>query len=171
MQNPSVLFTLYAPNLYTPYPCDPWVVDQAQSLQCGIYWMTKNELEVINQSVVANTEDPIHHIIGALKTLDTWAAQQQGPISIFSVHSKSVLCRVMGYWSRIRGVDYPALQSAIHHDIVELVNHPTVLRVEERFAFSPIRCGRTCGTSVDIYRDCPTAPALILWKALQTFLP
>ena len=80
--------------------------------------------------------------------LDQWRDSQGGILEatrqdvIYSVHTKSVLLRLLGRWAVLRGAPNcelinPSIGAPVFQDLCELFNYPAVLTKEERYSFSP----------------------------------
>jgi hypothetical protein len=168
----TFLFCLHGGNPHNPYPRDPYVLDETSNLQFTI--MSKDPAaggKLLYREQASHTEDAILFALKGVQALSDnvhrcYSAAPTPP-TIYSVHPRSVLCRLIGYWGNIRGQDFPALKGVTHMDAAEQLAHPAILSVEERFALSPLRVARACNQPV---LDKSDFGANILWQALLPFL-
>lgn len=84
--------------------------------------------------------------------------------SIYTIHSRNLLCRLMTNWARFRKLQFNSFKTAHVNDLIEVFNQPAVLTAEERYAFDYERFSVTVGQPL------PKDPIELIIKTCQTFL-
>lgn len=171
--NEAIVAGFYARDLRRPFYRDPWeiltdltsgatvdfqaalVQAHGESMLCRFGIPPAATEQAAIQSLVACSRE-LDRILNEKHKRDGKA-----PPLIYSVHPKSVICRIVGRWATMHGVQNSFPMTAQFVDLCEVLNYPAMMTVEERFAFSPYRLSIIANveiTSADVTQAilCPT---------------